>query len=311
MEDFIYPFKYPEKPDYYADLGLHYTATLQEIKRAHNSLAKRYHPDKQGFGVCVDASEFRKIREAYEFLRDPSNRLTYDADYPRLRECWTQFHAWQETNSRNKRLQRAEHIERQRKAAEAEQARQAEETQRAAREKAEREKEAVRAREERLAREKHERERVRKLKEERAEERMREAARKARKGQEHAARERLRIQKQKEAEKRSREAASRARRMQEQAAEARLKAGLRAEEHDIIRQGWAKMREVVERRQHKSTQPKAEDDSSCDHPPFGWPKKKGNARCIFCGRNCSKFYFHCPDCDSKACKGCKIKSCRY
>ncbi|KAL5382183.1 hypothetical protein PMIN06_010644 [Paraphaeosphaeria minitans] len=146
MEDFVSPFKYPEKPDYYADLGLHYTATLQEIKRAHNSLAKRYHPDKQGFGVFVDASEFRKIREAYEFLRDPSNRLTYDADYPRLRECWTQFHAWQGTNRRNKRLQRAEHIARQRKAAEAEQARQAEETQRAAREKAEREKEAARAR---------------------------------------------------------------------------------------------------------------------------------------------------------------------
>ena len=52
----------PETPDYYADLGLQQNATLQEIKRAHHSLARKYHPDKQGLGgVSVDAHEFRKV----------------------------------------------------------------------------------------------------------------------------------------------------------------------------------------------------------------------------------------------------------
>lgn len=51
----------PETPDYYEDLGLQQTATNQEIKRAHHTLAKKYHPDKQGLGVCVDAYEFRKV----------------------------------------------------------------------------------------------------------------------------------------------------------------------------------------------------------------------------------------------------------
>jgi len=51
----------PETPDYYADLELQQTATFSEIKRAHHLLAKKYHPDKQGPGVCVDAHEFRKV----------------------------------------------------------------------------------------------------------------------------------------------------------------------------------------------------------------------------------------------------------
>jgi hypothetical protein len=51
----------PETPDYYEDLELQQTATVQEIKRAHNTLAKIHHPDKQGLGVCVDAHDFRKV----------------------------------------------------------------------------------------------------------------------------------------------------------------------------------------------------------------------------------------------------------
>ena len=61
MNNFMSSSQRPEIPDYYADLGLQYTATFQEIKQAHNSLVKKCHPDKQGPGECVDASEFRKV----------------------------------------------------------------------------------------------------------------------------------------------------------------------------------------------------------------------------------------------------------
>ncbi|KAF2253630.1 DnaJ-domain-containing protein [Trematosphaeria pertusa] len=306
MDDFMPELHPPETPDYYADLGLQQTATFPEIKRAFYLLAKKHHPDKQGPGVCVDAHEFRKIRAAFEFLRDPSNRCTYDIHYPQLRQAWDQYYAWQEIELRNEERRRAEEIARQRRAAELERARKEEEEQRIAREKAAEEKEARRRAEERLAREKEERERTRKLKEALAEERSQEAARRAREQQENAARERLRREKQREADRKSEDAARRARQEQEAAAEERLKAMVREEKLDAIRENWARMRDAADLRRARPAQPEAHDLRECDHHHIGWTRRKGRVDCVFCRKSCKKFFFKCPQCDISACQACKI-----
>ncbi|KAK2050969.1 heat shock protein DnaJ, partial [Colletotrichum caudatum] len=68
----------PSKRDYYADLGIIQSATAREIHRAYRTLALKHHPDKQPPGACFDAAEFRRIQEAYEFLRDEARRERYD-----------------------------------------------------------------------------------------------------------------------------------------------------------------------------------------------------------------------------------------
>ncbi|KAF2189977.1 DnaJ-domain-containing protein [Zopfia rhizophila CBS 207.26] len=318
MDEFTSGPERPGIPDYYADLGLQQTATFQEIKRAHHSLAKKHHPDKQGPGTCPDAHEFRKIREAFEFLRDASERLRYDTDYPQLREKWIQYRTWQETQRRNEELRRAEEAARQRRVAEAERARRMEEEQRSARKKAEREKKAAeekearkRAEEERLTRDKEERERLKRLKETLAEERSQEAARRAREQQEHAARERLRKQKEREAERKSEEAVRKARLELERAAQERLKTILIEEKQDAVRESWARMREAAERRQAKPVQSETQRPAGCDHPRLGWPRKKIRANCVFCGETRGKFSFHCPQCNVAACPACKNGYCIY
>ncbi|KAF2786685.1 DnaJ-domain-containing protein [Melanomma pulvis-pyrius CBS 109.77] len=313
MDEFM---EEPKPPDYYADLGVLQTATFQEIKRAHILLAKKHHPDKQGVGNCADAHEFRRIREAFEFLRDASKRFEYDRYYPQLRETWAQYH----TKKRKEELRRAEKIASQRRAAEAEKARREEEERRIAREKAERAKKAAeaaaeakearkRAEEELLAREKKERERTRALKEALAEQRSQEVAQRAREQQKHAARERLRKQKEMEAERKSKEAAIRARLEQEMAAKERLKTILIEEKHKTIRQNWAQMREAAECQQSKLEHPETQGPLVCDHPRLGWPRRKGIAICVFCGEICRKFSFHCPRCDLAACQACKVAYC--
>lgn len=62
--------------DYYDVLGVAPDAGAAEIKRAYRRLARRYHPD-----ISADdrAVSFREVARAYEVLRDPDRRRTYDA----------------------------------------------------------------------------------------------------------------------------------------------------------------------------------------------------------------------------------------
>ena len=62
--------------DYYDVLGVAPDAGAAEIKRAYRQLAKRYHPDITGEDR---AATFREVSRAYDVLRDPARRRTYDA----------------------------------------------------------------------------------------------------------------------------------------------------------------------------------------------------------------------------------------
>src|SRR6476646_10129411 len=62
---------------YYRALGVDRTASAQDIKAAFRLRAKDLHPDR---GAPEGEREaFRLLLEAYESLRDPQQRMRYDA----------------------------------------------------------------------------------------------------------------------------------------------------------------------------------------------------------------------------------------
>lgn len=65
-------------PDYYGTLEISRHATPAEIKQAFRKQAKRYHPDKNPGREKFVERMFRRISIAYEILRDPQQKLTYD-----------------------------------------------------------------------------------------------------------------------------------------------------------------------------------------------------------------------------------------
>lgn len=67
-----------EPSDYYRILGVHSSATPEEIRRAYRILARRYHPDMNP-GKATDAA-FKQIAEAYSVLSDPIKRSSHDAE---------------------------------------------------------------------------------------------------------------------------------------------------------------------------------------------------------------------------------------
>lgn len=65
------------KRDYYETLGLQKNVSDDEIKKAYRKLAMQYHPDRNA-GDKAAEEQFKEIAEAYEVLRDPQKRATYD-----------------------------------------------------------------------------------------------------------------------------------------------------------------------------------------------------------------------------------------
>jgi hypothetical protein len=62
--------------DYYQVLGVKYSASYDEIKRAYRRLAVLYHPDKNRDPAAENV--FKNINEAYDVLSDPAKKRLYD-----------------------------------------------------------------------------------------------------------------------------------------------------------------------------------------------------------------------------------------
>ncbi len=62
--------------DYYDTLGVKRGASADEVKRAYRKLARKYHPDVSKERNAE--SKFKDVQEAYEVLKDPEKRATYD-----------------------------------------------------------------------------------------------------------------------------------------------------------------------------------------------------------------------------------------
>ncbi|KAH7066748.1 hypothetical protein BKA63DRAFT_607660 [Paraphoma chrysanthemicola] len=191
----------PSQPDHYSDLGLTEHATLAEIKKAFHKLALIHHPDKNGTGAVSDAAGFRRVRAAFDVLKDSTTPCTYDLSYGFFKSSWQKYRA---DLARFKRIGEAERrgaddyglaAERERKQKESEAA--------ADREAHRKSQEAERKVEE--ARSK-------------AEEVWRKAEEAQRQAEELFRREEARLQRERIAIKRTRQAAERAQQAQEQAA---------------------------------------------------------------------------------------------
>ena len=65
-----------EFKDYYGILGVEPSAGDAEIKTAYRRLARKYHPDVSKEAGAEE--KFKGVNEAYEALRDPAKRKTYD-----------------------------------------------------------------------------------------------------------------------------------------------------------------------------------------------------------------------------------------
>lgn len=63
---------------YYDILQVRPTATDEMLRSAYRRLAKRHHPDANPMNPTLAAARFRAIQDAYENLRDPQKRRTYD-----------------------------------------------------------------------------------------------------------------------------------------------------------------------------------------------------------------------------------------
>lgn len=63
--------------DYYKLLNVSRDATAEEIKKAYRKMAVKYHPDKNP-GDKAAEEKFKEVSEAYEVLKDPKKRESYD-----------------------------------------------------------------------------------------------------------------------------------------------------------------------------------------------------------------------------------------
>ena len=62
--------------DYYSILGLKKGATVEEVKKAYKTLAKKYHPDVSKHDDAE--KKFKEVLEAYQVLSDPEKKQNYD-----------------------------------------------------------------------------------------------------------------------------------------------------------------------------------------------------------------------------------------
>lgn len=66
------------KRDYYEVLGVGRTASDSEIKKAYRRLAMKHHPDRNESDDANAGVRFKEAKEAYEVLKSPKKRASYD-----------------------------------------------------------------------------------------------------------------------------------------------------------------------------------------------------------------------------------------
>ena len=67
--------------NYYARLGIHHTATQEEIRHAYHLAARKFHPDYNQDSSATEV--FLQIQEAFETLSDANLRSEYDSLLPK------------------------------------------------------------------------------------------------------------------------------------------------------------------------------------------------------------------------------------
>lgn len=65
-------------PNYYSLLGLHPSASAQQIRRAYRELSKLYHPDTTELPSAIATAKFQQLNEAYATISNPERRSAYD-----------------------------------------------------------------------------------------------------------------------------------------------------------------------------------------------------------------------------------------
>jgi curved DNA-binding protein CbpA len=63
---------------YYDLLGLHPSASVQQIRRAYRERSKLYHPDTTLLQAAIATAKFHELNEAYGTLSNPDRRSQYD-----------------------------------------------------------------------------------------------------------------------------------------------------------------------------------------------------------------------------------------
>lgn len=78
QEDSSQVFSAPQG-NMYEKLGLPVGATMEQVKEAYRKAARLWHPDTyEGNDPKLAAARFREVNEAYEYLKDPTRKESYD-----------------------------------------------------------------------------------------------------------------------------------------------------------------------------------------------------------------------------------------
>src|SRR5436305_4550346 len=69
-----------ETKDLYKVLGLSRGASQEDIRKAHRTLVREYHPDANPEDLQAE-ERFKEIQRAYEVLSNPKKRQEYDKQF--------------------------------------------------------------------------------------------------------------------------------------------------------------------------------------------------------------------------------------